>query len=164
MKRKIRMPRAGTAVTLRCTKEAGYRRFVQEDAGGGGYICAYGRSGFCCIEAETRLTSPMKRIEGELKETTWEDALALVADKLKKARKDAGFISVAGIENEDALLLRKLAESVVKTQNYDTTMSLYADSESLRRSQKADLIRLISLCLSTLILHNGRESFPRLMP
>ena len=103
------------------------------------YICAYGRFGFDCIEAETRLTSPMKRIEGELKETTWEDALALVADKLKKARKDAGFISVAGIENEDALLLRKLAESVVKTQNYDTTMSLYADSESLRHSQKADL-------------------------
>ncbi len=55
------------------------------------YICAYGRFGFDCIEAETRLTSPMKRVNSELKETTWEDALSIVAGKLKKAGKDVGF-------------------------------------------------------------------------
>jgi NADH dehydrogenase/NADH:ubiquinone oxidoreductase subunit G len=114
------------------------------------YICAYGRFGFDCIEAGTRLTSPMKRINGELKETTWEDALKIVADNLKKAGKDAGFISVAGIQNEDALTLKKLARDVVKTKNFDTTVSLYADSESLKKSQradidKADLIVLVGL-------------------
>ena len=45
------------------------------------YICAYGRFGFDCIEAETRLTSPMKRVNGELKETSWQDALGIVADQ-----------------------------------------------------------------------------------
>lgn len=114
------------------------------------YICAYGRFGFDCIEAETRLTSPMKRVNSELKETTWEDALSIVADKLKKAGKGAGFISIAGIENEDALTLKKLAKAVVKTKNFDTTMSLYADSASLINSQtadinKADLIVLVGL-------------------
>ncbi len=103
------------------------------------YICAYGRFGFDCIEAETRLTSPMKRAGAELKETTWEDALSIVADKLKKTGKDSGFISVAGIVNEDALTLKKLAKNVVKTKNYDTTVSLYADSDSLKNSQKADI-------------------------
>ena len=114
------------------------------------YICAYGRFGFDCIEAETRLTSPMKRVNGELKETTWEDALSIVAGKLKKAGKDAGFISIAGIENEDALTLKRLAKAVVKTKNFDTTISLYADSASLINSQtadinKADLIVLVGL-------------------
>ncbi len=114
------------------------------------YICAYGRFGFDCIEAETRLTSPMKRVNSELKETTWEDALSIVADKLKKAGKGAGFISIAGIENEDALTLKRLAKAVVKTKNFDTTTSLYADSASLINSQtadinKADLIVLVGL-------------------
>jgi len=114
------------------------------------YICAYGRFGFDCIEAETRLTSPMKRVNSELKETTWEDALSIVAGKLKKAGKGAGFISIAGLENEDALTLKKLAKDVVKTKNFDTTMSLYAESDSLKNSQtadinKADLIVLVGL-------------------
>ncbi len=103
------------------------------------YICAYGRFGFDCIEAESRLASPLKRIDGELRETTWEDALGLVADRLKKAGQDAGFISIAGIENEDALILKKLAKNVVKTKNFDTTMSLYSDAGSLRNSRKADI-------------------------
>ncbi|MBE0426415.1 MAG: molybdopterin-dependent oxidoreductase [Nitrospirae bacterium] len=105
------------------------------------YICAYGRFGFDCIEAETRLTSPMKKIDGELRGTTWEDALKIVADELKKAGKDAGFISAAGILNEDALTLKKLARDVVKTRNFDTTVSLYADSDSLKKSQRADIDR-----------------------
>lgn len=103
------------------------------------YLCAYGRFGFDSIEAESRLTVPMKRIEGGLQETTWEDALTIVADKLRKAGKEAGFISVAGIENEDALILKKIAKNIVKTKNYDTTISLYGDSESFRNSQKADI-------------------------
>lgn len=103
------------------------------------YICAYGRYGFDCIEADTRVTSPMKRVNGELKETTWEDALGTVAEKLKKAGKDAGFISVAGIENEDALALKMFAQDVVKTKHVDTAMSLYADADSLRNSATADM-------------------------
>ncbi len=103
------------------------------------YICAYGRFGFDCIEAETRLTSPMKRVNGELKETSWQDALGIVADKLKQAGNEAGFISIAGIGNEDALTLKKLARDVVKTKNIDTTLSLYAGSDSLKNSQTADI-------------------------
>jgi NADH dehydrogenase/NADH:ubiquinone oxidoreductase subunit G len=103
------------------------------------FICAYGRFGFDCIEADTRLTSPMKRVAGELRETTWEDALGIVAERLKKAGKDAGFISVAGLENEDALALKRFAQDVVKTKNADTTMSLYADAEALINSATADM-------------------------
>jgi NADH dehydrogenase/NADH:ubiquinone oxidoreductase subunit G len=105
------------------------------------FICAYGRFGFDCIEAETRLISPMMRFDGELREATWEDALNMVANKLKTAVKDTGFISVASLLNEDAITLKKLAKNVVRTKNYDTTLSLYADSDSIGDSQKADIDR-----------------------
>ena len=95
------------------------------------YICAYGRFGFDCVESDTRVPVPMKRVGGELKETSWEDALGIVAKELKKAGKEAAFISTAGILNEDALTLKAFASGVVKTKNVDTTASLYGDAEAL---------------------------------
>ena len=112
------------------------------------YICAYGRFGFDCIEAETRVTSPMKKAGNKLEETTWEDAINIVADKLKKAGPSAGFISTAGIMNEDALVLQQLA-GAVKSKNVDTTASLYSDADSLKNEpadiDSADLIILAGL-------------------
>jgi NADH dehydrogenase/NADH:ubiquinone oxidoreductase subunit G len=35
------------------------------------YICAYGRFGYDYIEERTKLTKPLKRVDGELRETTW---------------------------------------------------------------------------------------------
>lgn len=103
------------------------------------YICAYGRYGFDCIEADTRVTSPMVRENGKLREASWKEALDLVAGKLKNAGNEAGFISVAGIENEDALALKKFASEVVKTKNHDTTLSLYGNAEIFANSQQADM-------------------------
>jgi len=113
------------------------------------YICAYGRFGFDCIEADNRVTAPMKRVNGELKETTWKDALETVANMLKKAGSNAGFISTAGILNEDALTLKKLASDVVKTKNADTTASLYGSVDTLisgtAKLDSADLFVLVDL-------------------
>lgn len=115
------------------------------------YICAYGRFGFDYLYSDNRLTSPMKRDKnGILVETTWDDAIKIVSEKLSHAGKDAGFISVASIENEDAMTLKKFARDVVKTKNYDTTMSLYAMPESLKHSEMglvadADLIVLVGI-------------------
>ena len=114
------------------------------------YLCAYGRFGFESIEGDSRIKTPLKRIDGQLKDTTWEDALSIVAGKLKEAGNNAGFISTAGILNEDAINLQKLAKDIVKTKNLDTTLSLYGEPDSFRNSQsadinKADLIMLIGL-------------------
>lgn len=113
------------------------------------YICAYGRFGFDCIEADNRVTAPMKRVNGELKETTWKDAVETVANALKKAGQNAGFIATAGILNEDALTLKKLATDAVKTKNVDTTASLYSDADTLISGtadlDSADLFMLVDL-------------------
>ncbi len=103
------------------------------------YICAIGRYGFNSLTSDIRLTTPMKRVGNELKETTWDDALKIVAEKLKKSGKNTGIISTAGILNEDAFILSKFASDVVKTKDIDTTASLYADAESMKFSDSVDI-------------------------
>ena len=95
------------------------------------YICAYGRYGFDCIIADTRITAPMKKVDGKLVEITWEEAIEIAAKELKNAGSNAGFISTAGISNEDAYALKKFASDIVKTKNSDTTASLYGDKATL---------------------------------
>ena len=110
------------------------------------FICAIGRYGFDSLHSEIRVTSPMKRVNGELKETTWDDAIAIVAEKLKTAGPEAAFISSGNIMNEDAVLLKKLASDVVKTKNYDSSVSLYSDYDAMKGAgadlENADLFIL----------------------
>ncbi len=103
------------------------------------YICAIGRYGFDSVSSDARVTVPMKRTGNSLKETTWDDALQIVAKKLKKSGMNTGFISTAGILNQDASLLSKFASTVVKTKNIDTTVSIYSDNDSMKLSDSADI-------------------------
>lgn len=116
------------------------------------YICAIGRFGFDSLKSETRLTSPMVRANGKLKEVSWADALSHVAERLKKAKKSSGFVSNSKILNEDAITLSKLVKDVVGTKNVDTTVSLYSDAEAMTSGggdlASADLIVLVGLAPS----------------
>lgn len=137
----------GCSITV-STKDGGVAKINAGPAGDvERYICAIGRFGFDSLQGEMRLRRPMKRINGELKETTWEDALAAAAEKLKAAGPEAAFISSANILNEEALLLKKLASDVVKTKNYDSSVSLYSDYDGLKGSgagrEDADLFILV---------------------
>jgi NADH dehydrogenase/NADH:ubiquinone oxidoreductase subunit G len=111
------------------------------------YICAVGRYGFDSLHNESRLKMPLKRVNGELKETTWADAFATVAEKLKSAGPDSAFIASGNILNEDAMLLKKLASDVVKTKHYDSSVTLYSDYDALKSGsadlEKADLFVLV---------------------
>ena len=113
------------------------------------YICAIGRFGFDSLNNESRVTSPMKKVGNNLQEISWDEAISLVSKKLKEAGKSSGFITTAGILNEDALALKKFASDVVKTKNIDTTVSLYAGADSMRGNEadieEADLMILIGL-------------------
>ncbi len=112
------------------------------------YICAIGRFGFDNLNGESRVTQPMKRVNGELQETSWDDAIKTVADQLKSAGEDAAIVSTAAILNEDAALLKKLAEAA-KTKNVDTTVSLYSGNAAMKSGdvdlENADLIVLAGI-------------------
>ncbi len=102
------------------------------------YICAYGRFSYDALQSHGRIRTPMLRIDGELREVSWDEALSHVAGLLKGAGKDIGFITTGSILNEDALAIKEFAGKVIKTKNIDTTVSLYGDRDSLL-SLRADI-------------------------
>jgi NADH dehydrogenase/NADH:ubiquinone oxidoreductase subunit G len=110
-----------------------------EDGSVDKYICAIGRFGFESASSDARVTTPLKKAKGKFKEISWKEAIETVADKLKEAGANTGIISTAGILNQDAFLLSELASNVIKTKNIDTTVSLYADADSMKHSDTIDI-------------------------
>ncbi len=91
-----------------------------------GSLCVKGRFGWEFVNHPERLKKPMIRKEkgGQLKETTWDDALAFTAKKLKELRDAHGADSLAGLAsarctNEDNYLFQKLFRAVIGTNNVD---------------------------------------------
>ena len=75
-----------------------------------------------------RLTTPLIRVgergEGKFREASWDEALDMVAGRLKEIRDTSGpdslaFLSSAKCTNEENYLLQKLARAVVGTNNVD---------------------------------------------
>jgi NADH-quinone oxidoreductase chain G len=83
-----------------------------------GNLCVRGRFGYSYVNSPERLQQPLVRRDGELVETSWEEALELLRVKLSAAGAKAGIISGGRLTNEELLLLKKLA-AVVGTENLD---------------------------------------------
>jgi NADH-quinone oxidoreductase chain G len=85
-----------------------------------GNLCVRGRFGYSYVNHEDRLTMPLVRKDGELVETSWDEALQVVADGLSNAQKGqgAGLLSGARLTNEELFVLRHLAKTL-GTENLD---------------------------------------------
>ncbi|MFP4001642.1 MAG: formate dehydrogenase subunit alpha [Thermoplasmata archaeon] len=85
-----------------------------------GTNCPKGKNAYQFLYSDDRLKRPMLRKGGELKETTWEDALNFVADKLEDVEPDDfGLIASGKNTNEDAYVLQKFARAVMGTNNVE---------------------------------------------
>ncbi len=117
-----------------------------EDGRAEHYICAIGRYGYDSLNSDSRVLTPMKKDNGNLKETTWDDVLGIVSEKLKD--KDTGIITAGNITNEDALIIKSFVDKA-GIANVDTTVSLYGDESSLIGNEVdlegADIIVLVGL-------------------
>jgi predicted molibdopterin-dependent oxidoreductase YjgC len=87
-------------------------------------LCVKGWNSHEFIHSSERLTMPLVRRHGELVETSWEEALKFVADKLIDTKKkygprSLGFLCSAKVTNEENYLFMKLARAVFKTNNVD---------------------------------------------
>lgn len=72
------------------------------------WMCDKGRFAYHYVESPERLRQPLVRKDGTLQPATWDEALALVAQKAKDA--GSGFMTLAGgrLSNEDLFNLRQL--------------------------------------------------------
>ena len=85
-----------------------------------GALCVKGRFGHDFIGHPSRLAKPLVRRDGKLVETSWDEALALVAAKLAQYRGDSfAAIASAKCTNEENYLFQKFARAVMGTNNVD---------------------------------------------
>ena len=86
-----------------------------------GRLCVKGRFGIAeFVNSSQRLTSPLVRKDGILVETSWDEALQLVADRLGRYHSDElAVISSAKATNEDNYVMQKFTRAVLGTNNVD---------------------------------------------
>lgn len=88
-----------------------------------GKVCPKGNFGYEFINRDDRLTTPLIKENGEFREASWDEALDLVANKLKEVSDEdpnkVGFYACARSPNENIYITQKLARVACGTQNVD---------------------------------------------
>ena len=87
-------------------------------------LCVKGRFGFDFVASPERLTTPLIKKNGVLEEATWDEAIDIVASKLKSIKDEfgpdsQGVLTSARITNEENYIAQKFARAVLKTNNID---------------------------------------------
>ncbi|MBI5056805.1 MAG: NADH-quinone oxidoreductase subunit NuoG [Nitrospirae bacterium] len=90
-----------------------------------GLLCSRGRFGYEYINSPDRLKTPLVRKNGKLEESTWSEALSLIADRLTKIKQADGGTAIAGIasprcSNEDNYVFQKFMRMACGTNNIDS--------------------------------------------
>ena len=129
--------------------------------------CVKGKFGWEFVNSPERLTKPLIRERNangnHFRESSWEEALALVASRFTQIKQNWGadalaFISSSKCTNEESYLMQKLARAVIGTNNMDNcsrycqapaTMGLFrtvgygGDSGSIEDIEEAGLVLII---------------------
>jgi predicted molibdopterin-dependent oxidoreductase YjgC len=89
-----------------------------------GKLCIKGWNLHEHVVSDKRLKAPMIKKNGELQETTWDEAIQTTADKLKEIVQahgpdSVGVLASAKITNEENYLVQKFARAVIGTNNVD---------------------------------------------
>ncbi len=89
-----------------------------------GQLCIKGWNVASFVNHPDRLKRPLIRESDGFREASWDEALALVADRLASIRDESGpdaigVMTSAKCTNEENYLLQKFARAVIKTNNVD---------------------------------------------
>lgn len=90
-----------------------------------GALCVKGRFGCDFVHSPDRLQTPLIKDEnGRFQASSWEQALAITAERLTAIREEYGSDSIAILTsakctNEENYLLQKFARAVIGTNNVD---------------------------------------------
>ena len=98
-----------------------------------GSLCVKGRFGYDFIHHSDRLQKPLVKKSGVFVETTWEEALSLVATKLQGVKEKYGAQSIGGLSssratNEENYLFQKWMRACIGTNHIDNGARLASGS------------------------------------
>ncbi len=109
-----------------------------------GWLCDKGRFGYEAIHSPERVTAPMVRDGGVLREVSWERALSEAATQLTKAGAKAAALAGGGTTNEEAFLLQHLFRSGLSSPHLDSRPNGGPSAEQLRVLARPDLSARVS--------------------
>jgi len=99
------------------------------------WLCDLGFFGHTFVHHEGRLRRPLVRREGGFAETTWDDALALIASRLERSSGPrVAMLGGARLTNEDGYVATRFFRSVVRTPHLDHRVDALARGPDLRMS------------------------------
>ena len=89
-----------------------------------GNLCVKGRFGMDFVGHPDRLKTPLIKRNGKFEEASWDEAIKLIAGKLKKIKSESGPDSIAGLSsakctNEDNYVFQKFIRAGIGTNNVD---------------------------------------------
>lgn len=89
-----------------------------------GQLCIKGWRAADFVHHPERLTTPLVKRDGRFVETSWNEALSLIAERFAGIVRESGpdalaFLASAKCSNEENYLLQKMARGVVGTHNVD---------------------------------------------
>ncbi|MCK9613574.1 MAG: FAD-dependent oxidoreductase [Bacteroidales bacterium] len=83
-----------------------------------GNICRFAKFGYLYLNDKSRITKPLLNENGTFKEISFEQARKLIAEKIKSVQPEQNaFFAGARLTNEEMYLIKKLASTVVKSEN-----------------------------------------------
>jgi len=108
----------------------------EQDAVSPGTLCAKGSYGYDFIHSPDRLTTPLIKRNNSLEETSWEQALEIVATEFNRIKNRSGPDSLAVLgsskcTNEENYLLQRFGRCVLGTNNIDNGSRLYSSATTL---------------------------------
>ena len=125
--------------------------------------CVKGKFGWDFVNSEERLTKPLIRKGDAFVESTWDEALDLIASKLGGIKEDygseaIGYIASSKCSNEENFLFQKLARAVMGSNNVDNcsrycqspatmglmrTVGIGGDAGTIHDIEASDLILVV---------------------
>ncbi|AVK97667.1 formate dehydrogenase subunit alpha [Lysinibacillus sphaericus] len=125
--------------------------------------CVKGKFGWDFINSEERITKPLIRKNNEFVESSWDEALDLIATKLGGIQQQygpgsVGFISSSKVTNEENYLIQKMARQLFATNDVDNcsrycqspatdgllrTVGLGGDAGTIQDIAKAGLVIIV---------------------
>ena len=130
-----------------------------------GNLCVKGRFGWDFVDSKERIYSPVLRVNGTLREVSWEEALRAVADRLESIKsrygsEGLGVLLSARLTNEEYFLFKKLfveslgtreivldggASELGLSDGLSEVLGFGASTNSIREVREADALFLIGV-------------------
>ena len=104
----------------------------QNDEVDDGWLCDKGRFAYQATHVDERITAPLIRDGGELREVSWERALTEAAVGLRRAGARTAALAGGGATNEEGLLLGRLVREALGSSDLESRPSAALPAEEWR--------------------------------